>query len=139
LWEGRRSFESEMTLRTLKGRRLDVIFSVAYEGPRCERTLVSIVDISARKGAEADARRLASIVESSEDAIYSIDLKGNIVSWNRSAERLFGYEPDEVIGRPVLMLIPQDRQDEELRIQQRIRRGESIEHYETLRQRKDGS
>ena len=138
LWEGRRSFESEMALRTLKGRRLDVIFSVAYEGTCCEQTLVSIVDISARKAAEAKAKRLASIVEHSEDAIYSIDLDGNITSWNRGAERLFGYVPEEVIGRSVNLLIPQDHHDEEQRIQARIRRGESIEFYETLRQCKDG-
>ena len=93
MWEGRRSFESEMALRTLKGRHLDVIFSVAYEGARCEQTLVSIVDISARKAAEADAQGLASIVEFSEDAIYSIDLDGNITSWNRGAERLLWLRP----------------------------------------------
>ena len=94
MWEGRRSFESQMALRTLKGRRLDVIFSVAYEGTCCEQTLVSIVDILARKDAEAKAKRLASIVEHSEDAIYSIDLDGNITSWNRGAERLSGYVPE---------------------------------------------
>ena len=78
MWEGRRNFESEMALRALKGRHLDVIFSVAYEGANCERTLVSIVDISERKAAEADAQRLAAIVKFSEDAIYSINLAGNI-------------------------------------------------------------
>lgn len=139
LWEGRRSFESEMALRTLKGRHLDVIFSVAYEGANCERTLVSIVDISARKAAEADAERLASIVKTSEDAIYSIDLAGNITSWNRGAERLYGYSADEVIGRPVMLLIPEERYEEERHIQARIRQGQSIEQYETLRRRKDGS
>jgi PAS domain S-box-containing protein len=138
LWEGRRSFESEMALRTLKGRHLDVIFSVAYEGANCERTLVSIVDISARKAAEAKAQKLASIIEHSEDAIYSIDLDGNIRSWNRGAERLYGYSADEVIGRPITLSIPQDRLEEERTIIERIRRGESIEHYETVRQRKDG-
>ena len=91
---------------------LDVIFSVAYEGANCERTLVSIVDISARKAAEADAQRLASIVKFSEDAIYSIDLDGNITSWNRGAERLYGYSAGEVIGRSIMLFIPQDRQQD---------------------------
>jgi len=139
LWEGRRSFESEMALRTLKGRHLDVIFSVAYEGANCERTLVSIVDISARKAAEAKAQKLASIVEHSEDAIYSVDLDGNITSWNRGAERLYGYPADEVTGRSVMLLIPEERHEEERDIQARVWRGESIEQYETLRRRKDGS
>ena len=123
----------------LKGRRLDVIFSVAYEGPRCECTLVSIVDISARKAAEAKAQKLASIVEHSEDAIYSIDLDGNITSWNRGAERLYGYSADEVNGRSVMLLIPEERHEEERHIQARVRRGDSIDQYETLRRRKDGS
>ena len=139
LWEGRRSFESEMALRTVKGRRLDVIFSVAYEGPRCECTLVSIVDISARKAAEAKAQKLASIVEHSEDAIYSIDLDGNITSWNRGAERLYGYSADEVNGRSVMLLIPEERHEEERHIQARVWRGDSIDQYETLRRHKDGS
>ena len=127
-----------MALRTLKGRRLDVIFSVAYEGSRCECTLVSIVDISARKAAEADARRLASIVEHSEDAIYSIDLDGNITSWNRGAARLYGYVADEVIGRSVMLLMPQELHRKEHSIVERIKQGETIEPYETVRQCKDG-
>ena len=75
----------------------------------------------------------------SEDAIYSIDLDGNITSWNRGAERLYGYSADEVIGRSVMLLIPEERYEEERHIQARVRRGESIEQYETLRRRKDGS
>jgi PAS domain S-box-containing protein len=85
------------------------------------------------------ARRLAAIVESSDDAIVAKDLDGIITSWNKGAERLFGYTPDEAIGKPVTMLIPADRQDEEPGILARIRRGEHIDHYETVRQRKDGN
>jgi PAS domain S-box-containing protein len=84
------------------------------------------------------AQFLASIVESSEDAIVSKDLNGTITSWNAAAQRLFGYTPEEAIGRPVQMLIPLDRQEEEPRILERIRRGERIDHYETIRRRKDG-
>jgi PAS domain S-box-containing protein len=96
-------------------------------------------DISERKQAEQASRLLAAIVQSSDDAIVSKDLNGIIQSWNAGAERLFGYAADEVIGKPVMILIPSDRQDEEPAILERIRRGERVEHYETVRQRKDGS
>ena len=82
---------------------------------------------------------LASIVESSDDAIVSKDLDGIIDSWNKGAERMFGYAADEVIGKPVTILIPPHLQDEEATILGRIRSGERIEHYETVRQRKDGA
>ncbi len=81
---------------------------------------------------------LASIVESSDDAIISKDLKSTILSWNAGAERLFGYTAEEAIGRPVTMLMPPDRTDEEAGILSRIQRGERIDHYETIRRRKDG-
>ncbi len=85
------------------------------------------------------AQQLAAIVESSDDAILTKDLNGTITSWNRGAEQLFGYTAEEAIGRSVTMLIPDDRIDEEPDILQRLRRGEKIDHYETVRQRKDGS
>ena len=97
-----------------------------------------LVDISERKRAEEATQRLACIVDSSDDAIISKDLDGIISSWNSAASRLFGYEAAEVIGKPVTILIPQDRRDEELFILQQIRRGERIDHYETVRRRKDG-
>jgi PAS domain S-box-containing protein len=81
---------------------------------------------------------LAAIVESSDDAIVSKDLDGIITSWNRGAERIFGYLAEEVIGKPVTILIPHDRDDEEPAILARLRRGERIDHYETVRRRKDG-
>ena len=88
---------------------------------------------------EQRLRGLASIVESSDDAIISKSLDGIITSWNRGAERVFGYTADETIGQPITIVIPQDRQDEERTILTRIRRGERIEHFETVRQRKHGS
>jgi PAS domain S-box-containing protein len=84
-------------------------------------------------------RWLASIVEFSDDAIVSKDLDGIIQSWNKGAERLFGYLAEEAIGKPVTMLMPPEYQDEEGVILGRIRRGDRIEHYETVRRRKDGS
>jgi len=88
---------------------------------------------------EQRLRWLASIVESSGDAIISKNLDGIITSWNRGAERVFGYTAEEVIGQPITIVIPQDRQDEERVILTRIRRGERIEQFETVRQRKHGS
>ncbi|MDH2357041.1 PAS domain S-box protein [Bradyrhizobium sp. SSUT112] len=98
-----------------------------------------LVDISGRKKVEIAAQKFAALVESSDDAIISKDLDGIITSWNRGAQRLFGYAGDEVVGKPVTILFPEDRQDEEPEILARIRRGERIEHYETIRRRKDGS
>jgi PAS domain S-box-containing protein len=85
------------------------------------------------------ASMLAAIVDSSDDAILSKDLDGVITSWNRSAERLYGYTASEAIGQPVTMLMPRDRFDEEPQILARIRRGERVDHYETVRRRKDGT
>ena len=82
--------------------------------------------------------RLAAIVESSDDAIVSKDLNGIIESWNKGAERILGYTAAEVIGQPVTILIPADRQQEETEILDRIRRGQRIEHFETVRRHKDG-
>jgi PAS domain S-box-containing protein len=96
-------------------------------------------DITERKRAERAAQHLAAIVESSEDAIVSKDLDGIIRTWNRGAERLFGYKAEEVVGKPITILIPPDRLDEEPGILARIRRGERVDHYETVRRRKDGS
>ncbi len=89
--------------------------------------------------AERNARLLASIVESSDDAIVSKNLEGIIMSWNQAAERLFGYTADEVIGKSINILIPPDHINEEPEILARLRRGERVDHFETIRVRKDGS
>jgi PAS domain S-box-containing protein len=88
---------------------------------------------------EQRSRQLAAIVESSDDAIISKDLTGVITSWNKGAERLYGYSAEEIIGRSVTVLIPEDHYDEEPNILNRIRNGLRIDHYETVRCRKDGS
>lgn len=95
-------------------------------------------DITERKSSEEAALRLAAIIESSNDAIVSKDLNGIITSWNGGAERIFGYLAEEVIGKPITILIPSDHQKEEEAIIERIRRGQRVEHYQTIRQRKDG-
>jgi PAS domain S-box-containing protein len=95
-------------------------------------------DVSERKRTDLARAHLAAIVESSDDAIVSKNLESIILSWNKGAERLFGYMTDEAVGQPITMLIPPERLDEEKHILARIIRGERIEHFETVRVRKDG-
>ena len=85
------------------------------------------------------AQQLASVVATSDDAIVSKTLDGIVTSWNRGAERLFGYSSDEAVGKSIMIVIPAERQHEESRILERIRHGERVEPYETVRRRKDGS
>ena len=98
-----------------------------------------LVDVGDRDLADEHGQRLSAIVESSDDAIVSKDLNGVIMSWNAGAQRVFGYTAEEVIGKSVTILIPEDRFDEEPGILDRIRRGERIDHYETIRRRNDGT
>jgi len=109
---------------------------IDLHGERC--ILTTTFDITDREIAEATRARLAAIVESSDDAIIGKDLQGIITSWNAGAERIFGYSADEMIGRPVTVLHPPDRAEEEIQILERLRRGEPIDHFETVRVRKDG-
>ncbi|HXA86727.1 MAG TPA: PAS domain S-box protein, partial [Candidatus Dormibacteraeota bacterium] len=95
-------------------------------------------DITPRNAAEEALRRLAAIIESSEDAIASKDLEGTITSWNKSAERLFGYKAEEIIGQPVTLIIPPELRDDEPQILKKIRAGERIEHFQTVRLHKNG-
>ena len=106
------------------------------EQPHLDAEREQAIDLRSDELAQA---RLAAIVESADDAIISKSLEGVITSWNMGAERIFGYTAEEAIGRSVTMLIPEDHLDEEPAILGRIRRGERIEHYETIRMRKDGS
>jgi PAS domain S-box-containing protein len=96
-------------------------------------------DITERREAERVRAELAAIVESSEDAIIGEDLRGVITSWNRGAERLYGYTAEEVIGKPLSLLIPHEQPEELPDLLERLLRGECIEHYETVRVRKDGA
>jgi PAS domain S-box-containing protein len=96
-------------------------------------------DITERKRGEEAALRLAAIIESSDDAIVGKNLDGIITSWNAGAERIFGYLAEEIIGKPIMLLIPPDHRKAEEAIMARIRRGQRVEHYQTVRQRKHGS
>jgi len=97
-----------------------------------------LVEINHRQKTQLALGQLRAVAETSEDAIVTKDLNGIITSWNKGAEIIFGYEANEVIGKPISLLIPEERHDEEPSILERIRRGHRIEHYETVRRRKDG-
>jgi PAS domain S-box-containing protein len=95
-------------------------------------------DVTERMRSEVIQARLAAIVESSQDAVVSKNLDGIIQSWNAEAERLFGYPAEEAVGRPITLIIPPERLDEEREIMARLRRGERVEHFDTVRMSKDG-
>ena len=96
-------------------------------------------DISRQRHLEREAFRLAAIIDSSEDAIASKDLNGIVQTWNRSAERMFGYTAADIVGRSITLIIPADRLSEEHGVLTRIRAGQTVDHFETIRQRKDGT
>jgi PAS domain S-box-containing protein len=105
-----------------------------------EESAQEVIDVTSElKQVETREAWLAAIVESSDDAIITKDLNGIITSWNNGAQRIFGYSAEEVIGKPVAILIPPERQNEEPGILARLRKGQRIDHYETVRQRKDGT
>lgn len=97
-----------------------------------------VIDITDRKRSEETRARLAAIVESSDDAIVGSALDGTVTSWNQGAERIFGYTAEEIVGQPIALLIPPDRLPEESVIMERLKRGEGIQNYETIRRLKDG-
>lgn len=105
---------------------------------KLEKYVAIRADITERKRAEEVRERLAAVVESSDDAIIGKTLDGVITTWNHGAEKVFGYPVSEAVGKPMQMLVPPERANEEADILARVERGESVEHFETVRVRKDG-
>ena len=132
------TYELRYEYPELGGRDLSVSY-FPIEGPNgVERAACVLQDVTERKRAEAALGRLAAIVESSDDAIVSKNLNGVITSWNTAAQRIFGYTEAEVLGRSVTVIIPPELLNEETSILRRLRSGEHIEHYETIRITKAG-
>jgi PAS domain S-box-containing protein len=147
--DGRAARNENVVIERPDGSRVSVLVNIDPihdEGGRIVGAINAFHDTSAcitanaaeRTHEEGERNRLAAIVESSDDAIISIDMEGIITSWNRGAERLYGYGAAEVAGRPVAVLIPEDHIDDSPAIMQRLRRGERVEHYETVRLARDG-
>jgi len=135
------SKDLEIIVERPDGERRDVIPAprvVKNERGKILGAINCLFDITERKRAEAAAIRLAAVVQSSQDAIVAKTLNGIITDWNQGAEHIFGYKPKEIIGKSILTLIPKDRQSEEEEILRKVRSGESLDHYETVRRRKDG-
>ena len=107
--------------------------------PTSDGVSIFFEDVTERKRAEEDSLRLAAIVRSTDEVIVGKDLNGIVTSWNPAAERLFGFTAQEAIGRSIRMIVPADRQAEEDEVLSRLRRGETIEPFETVRVRKDGT
>jgi PAS domain S-box-containing protein len=128
----------DVVVEPFSARELVARVETQIELARMRREATAAVRESEKRTETARAL-LGAIVESSDDAIISKDLDGIITSWNPSAERIFGYTAAEAIGRSVTMLIPPDRRDEEPRILERLKRGERVDHFETVRVRKDGT
>lgn len=134
-----RNFESEV--RCKDGSIKQVVLNVngLWEEGRFVRSRCFTWDVTQWRAVTEASDRLVAIVTSSEDAIVSKDLTGRITTWNAAAERIFGYTSDEAVGRSIHLIIPTDRRSEEDVVLERIRRGEQVDHFETVRRRKDGT
>ena len=121
------------------GRRTLVLDARRLAGAGDSLIVLTFHDVTERKQAERTTSLLAAIVDSSDDAIVSKKLDGTITSWNQSAERLFGYKAEEAVGQHITLIVPWERRSEEEDILRRLARGERVEHFETVRRRKDGT
>jgi PAS domain S-box-containing protein len=139
--QGGKEYNQEILIERPDGQRLTAMAHaspVIDESGRLLGGVNILVDITDRKRADESQALLAAIVESSDDAIISKTLEGRILSWNAGAERLFGYTAPEAIGQPISLIIPPEMLDEEGMILERLRGGERVEHFETVRMSKEG-
>jgi PAS domain S-box-containing protein len=137
-----RRWQGELTHTRKNGTSITVLSRWALTRDQetgAETIMEANIDITQAKEADRAKNLLAAIVDSSDDAIISKNLNGVITSWNQAAERVFGHTAQEAIGRHITLIIPLDRRDEETTILERLKRGERIDHFETIRMRKDGT
>jgi PAS domain S-box-containing protein len=145
LVEGRTLHDQPAALKCKDGSVRHVVISsnAHFENGRFVNTRCFTRDVTQQRLVEAALREtrmnLAAIVESSDDAIIGLDLQGRVNSWNSGAERMYGYPRDEIVGRPIMLVIPEELYFEETEIFDRVRSGQPVRHYETVRMRKDGS
>jgi PAS domain S-box-containing protein len=142
LRDGRPVYNGEVVIERPDGSRITALTNITPlldPSGALAGAMACLNDVTGLGRTAADSQRLASIVKDSQDAIISKNLDGVIETWNEGAQRIFGYTADEAVGKPITILIPENRLDEEPGILSRIRRGERIEHYETVRRRKDGT
>ena len=141
LVNGAKSAHLETVTRDLTGKLIQTAlwWSVVpgYEID-CSKVLVSIADVTQKKQGEEMKRRLAAIVESADEAIFSKDCNGAITTWNSGAQKMYGYKPEEILGRPVSLIIPEDKREEADTILETVKKGEVVSYLETVRLRKDG-
>jgi PAS domain S-box-containing protein len=133
-----RGYEARLRCKDGSLRDVRIDSNVFTENGMFVHTRCFIIDITEQKKAEADRLLCAAIVRSSDDAIASKDLNGIVTSWNTAAEQMFGYKADEIVGQPILMIIPPELRRDEDMILGKIRRGERLEHFETVRVTKSG-
>src|SRR6516165_9277460 len=133
-----RDYPARLRHRDGSIRHVLVNSSVLFEDGKFVHTRCFTRDVTALKQEQEVNLLMAAIVDCSDDAIISEDLTGRITSWNRGAEQIFGFTAQEAIGQFNGMLMPDDRQEEEVQIFARLRRGEPVDHFETVRRRKDG-
>src|SRR5262249_12359847 len=138
---GERLNHFESVRQTKNGERIEVSLSVS---PICDGNgrIVGASEIAreaaVRRGSEEESGRLDAIVQSSEDAVISKTLDGTILTWNKGAERIYGYTAAEAVGQPMTLVLPEDRGEEETAILERVRLRQEVQHFETTRRRKDG-
>jgi len=133
-----RGYEARLRHKNGSLRRVRIHSNVFMQDGKFVHTRCFSIDVTEQKGADEARSRLAAIVDSSDDAIVSKDLNGIVTSWNGGAERMFGYKVEEMIGKPITLVIPPELHQDEPMILNKIRRGERIEHFETVRIRKNG-
>jgi two-component system, cell cycle sensor histidine kinase and response regulator CckA len=130
----------DLPLETRDGRKIAVEFiSNVYQAGDRNVIQCNVRDITERKAAEKERSRLAAIIEYSADAIVSTTANGIVIGWNRGAEQQYGYTAEEMIGRSISILSPADHQEEYLRITKKVRTGEAVPSFDTVRRRKDGT